>query len=100
MRLPVVWSSAAQDEFVVLLEYLEKIYGTDSALKLLNQTEKVITQIELYPKLYPISTARGFHKAIINKQISLIYRIKKTKIELLHFWDNRQNPDKMKALLK
>lgn len=100
MRLPVIWSSAAEDEFVVLLEYLEKIYGTDSALKLLNQTEKVISQIELYPKLYPTSNTRGVHKAIINKQISLIYRIKKDKIELLHFWDNRQDPGKMETLLK
>jgi hypothetical protein len=30
------------------------------------------------------------------KQVSIYYRIKKSEIELLAFWDNRKTPKKLK----
>lgn len=37
--------------------------------------------------------------ANINKIISLIYREKGNQIELLYFWNNKQNPSKLKNFI-
>ena len=34
----------------------------------------------------------GVRKAIITKQTSVLYKVNKTHIEILFFWDNRQEP--------
>ena len=34
----------------------------------------------------------GVRKATITKQTSVLYQVSKTHIEILFFWDNRQDP--------
>jgi hypothetical protein len=43
-----------------------------------------------------IDVKRNIHRCVVVKQVSLFYRIKSSHIELLLFWDNRQNPSKLK----
>ncbi len=40
----------------------------------------------------------NINKAPINKIISLIYREKDNCIEILYFWNNKQNPTKLKNI--
>lgn len=94
MSLPIKWSPATKDEFADLLNYVETSFGLDAALKLLDTTEKVLDGIAEHPMMFPASQkAPSIRKAIISKQTSLFYRIAANEIQLLHFWDNRRNPD-------
>ena len=100
MSRQVIWAPAAQDEFAKILEYIDENWGTGSALEILDKTESVIEQISHFPNLFPPSQKKGVRLAVINKQTSLIYRVGKNQIEILHFWDNRQNPEALSELLE
>lgn len=38
-------------------------------------------------------------QAVITEQTSLLYRVTPTQIQLLYFWDNRQDPERLLDLL-
>jgi len=49
--------------------------------------------------MYPTSMVRpGIRKAVISPQTALLYRILETQIQLLYFWDNRQDPERFESL--
>ena len=95
MSLPVIWSPEAQDDYADLLAYVEAHFGLDAALKVLDKTDLVVQQIAIYPKLFPATGDQEIRKAVISKHTSLLYIVESQQIQLLHFWDNRQDPEKM-----
>lgn len=95
MSLTIVWSPLARDEYAAILEHVDRNFGTEVALALLDQTERILDQITRYPFMHPASQKLNTRKAVISKQSSLIYRIKNERIEILHFWDNRRNTDQL-----
>lgn len=100
MSLLIKWSPVSKDEFADLLNYVETQFGLDAALKLLDKTEMVLDGISEQPELYPASDKfPAIRKAVITKQTSLLYRITGMEIQLLHFWDNRRNPDTLEFLI-
>ncbi len=100
MSLPIKWSPASKDEFADLLNYVETQFGLDAALKLLDKTEMVLEGISEQPEMYPASEKfPAIRKAVITKQTSLLYRITGVEIQLLHFCDNRRNPDTLTFLI-
>ncbi len=63
------------------------------------KTNDIIRTITTNPKAFTVSTKRkNDHKSFITKYNSLFYLVKPRKMEivLLTFWDNRQNPEKLK----
>jgi len=100
MILPVVWSPTAKEEYALLLDYVETHFGTNAALKLLDKTEDTVERIAAFPNAFPASETRpDLHKAVITEQTSLLYRVTATQIQLLYFWDNRQDPERLLDLL-
>lgn len=100
MSLPVKWSPAARDEFATLLEYFEGAFGLEAALKPLDRTEEMVTQIAASPEMYPASRKKEeIRKATVSKQTTLYYRLTTDEIQLLHFWDSRQDPVKLEIKL-
>jgi plasmid stabilization system protein ParE len=92
--LQVIWSPSAKDEFADLLAYIEFNFGTNAALKMLDKTEEMLESIAQFPLAYPASEVRpDIRKAVITAQTSLLYRIVQQEIQVLHFWDNRQNSE-------
>ncbi|MEZ4957254.1 MAG: type II toxin-antitoxin system RelE/ParE family toxin [Saprospiraceae bacterium] len=100
MSLPIAWSPASKDEYANLLQYIEANFGLDAALELLDITDQVLDNISQHPKMYPASEkAPAIRKAVLTKQTSLFYRITDHDIQLLHFWDNRRNPNTLEYLI-
>lgn len=92
MSLPVSWSPYAKDDLATVLAYVDHRFGVESALSLLNDIETTIGLVAEFPQMYPRSNNRPtIRKAVITKQTSLIYRIKRTEIQILHVWDNRRS---------
>ncbi len=99
MSWVVVWAPSAKEEFADLLGYIEAYYGTDAALIVMDKVEETVEIIRLFPNAYPSSRQQpGIRKAVITKQTSLFYRVLETQIQLLHLWDNRQNPERIEDL--
>jgi len=92
----IIWSPKAKITHYKILEYLEQNWTIKELTTFIARTEEVIGHIQQNPFLFPYSKESDAYKCIFIPQVSLFYRIKEQNIELLIFWDNRQNPAKLK----
>ena len=92
----IIWSPKAKDTYYQILEYLESNWLDREVSDFINRTEEVLSFITANPSQYIKSIKADIHKCVLVKQVSLFYRIKPGAIELLLFWDNRQDPTKLK----
>jgi plasmid stabilization system protein ParE len=97
--MKAIWSEEASLTFADIINNISNRFTEREANVFLEQTFSTIDAIENYPKLYPTISVKGLknvHKAIIHPHSTLFYEIGNNHIELLFFWDNRDNPDKLK----
>lgn len=97
--MKAIWSEEASFTFAGIINNISNKFTEREANVFLEQTFSTIDTIELYPKLYPTINVRGLknvRKAVIHPHSTLFYEIGKNHIELLFFWDNRDNPEKLK----
>lgn len=88
----IYWSELAKDTYAKLLRYLLDNYPADVAIKLDEKVENLIKRLRYFDKLCPASTiVKQYHKCVITKQNSLIYRINQDTIEIVAFIDNRSD---------
>jgi plasmid stabilization system protein ParE len=96
--MKIIWSPRARTTLLNILNYLEKEWGENSVHRFITEVTDILMHVSRNPKMF-ISTKKNkyIRKGIITKHISLYYRIKpqKKEIELLTFWDNRQDPKKL-----
>lgn len=95
MTVSVTWSPTAKRTYYQILEYLDKNWTQKELTAFITRTEEAIGSICTNPLLYPYSKESDTHKCVLVKQVSLFYRKQKSDIELLVFWDNRQDPSKL-----
>jgi len=93
----IVWSPSAQTSYFKILNYLEEHWSTNEVAAFINRTEEIINFIKNRPSLFQYSKSSNTHKCVLTKQVSLFYRINTSsdQIELLLFWDNRQDPENL-----
>jgi plasmid stabilization system protein ParE len=87
----IIWSPTAKLSYYNILEYLEDKWTQKEILAFVKRTEQVINHIYNNPSLYPYSVESDTHKSVVVTQITLFYRVKDNVIELLIFWDSRQD---------
>jgi plasmid stabilization system protein ParE len=95
MALKIKWTPQAEKGLESVLVYLEKFWSIKEILQLEENIEQVTSLIILYPELFPKSeTNQHLHKAIIDKNNYLVYRIntKMIRIEIVNFRGTKQNP--------
>ena len=73
MNYTVVWSAEAEAIYTDILTFLEEHWTEKQALRFIERTEEVIGLIEANPMMYPRSSTKGVHRAVLGKQISLYY---------------------------
>ncbi len=98
MSYNITWTKRALLSFEVNLEYLGKDWTLAVTNEFLDDVQDALQNIEDNPFLYLIhNKAKKIHKCIINKRITLYYRIyNKNEINLITFWNTTQNPAKLK----
>lgn len=95
MSKSIVGSPTARITYFRILEYLDENW-TEKELKVfIIRTEEAINHIGTNPLLYQYSKESNTHRCVIVKQVSLFYRNQSSTIELLVFWDNRQDLSKL-----
>lgn len=94
MEYAVIWSPTAQLTYFQILAYLVENWTEKELVAFINRTEIAVNHISNNSLLFPYSQESDTHKCVIVKQVSLIYRINSAVVELLVFWDNRQDPNK------
>src|ERR1700761_727458 len=91
----ISWSPRAEITYVRILEYLDEKWTIKEIEAFIVRTEEVLKHITTNPLMYPYSSLSDTHRCVVVKQVSLFYRLKSAEIEILVFWDNRQNPSKL-----
>jgi len=93
----IVWSTLARNELNNALEFYFLRNGSATySLKLLNEVEELtllLSQNEFIGRL----TRNKFTRVISMKYYVIFYEINHLNIEIVSFWDNRQEPDKRKV---
>ena len=96
MSLTVIWLPEAEITFLGILEYLEQNWTSKEINKFIDRTDEVIKFIQQNPKQYIYSKKKDAYRAVVTKHTILYYKIKPARVELLTFWDTRQDPEKLK----
>lgn len=93
----IFWTDNALQELKETYDYLETNFTIKELQKLSREIDNVTYLISLNPKLFQESDLKkNVRKAVILKYNSMYYRIKNNTIEILSFFSNRQNSDKIK----
>jgi toxin YoeB len=93
----IVWSELAVLEFTNILEfYIEHNGSVTYSSRLLLEVEE-LTQTLAQSEFIGRITENKITRVISLKHYSLFYEINFDRIEIVSFWDNRQNPVKRKV---
>lgn len=95
MAIVVKWTLQAEEGLEKVINYLEEEWTFREILKLEENVKSVIKQLQMYPDLFPKSeTYKDLHKAIIDKNNYLIYRVNSATatIEIINFRGTKQRP--------
>jgi len=98
MALVARWSKEAEDTFDEIIDYLKDNWTEKEIKYFVRKSHKIISQIENSPYQFKASRFQEILQAVITKHNSLLYFVNEEEevIELYTFWDNRQNPKKLK----
>ncbi|MDF1548237.1 MAG: type II toxin-antitoxin system RelE/ParE family toxin [Bacteroidales bacterium] len=96
--MKINWMPRAVESFFKIGDFLEETFGEKQTDKFIEQVRITIERIEKQPYMYR-STKKNklVRKGFVNKNVSMFYLVKKQKneIDLIEFWDNRQDPKKL-----
>ena len=94
----IIWNKRAETSLDKITDYIGENFSQKEEDVFLVQVLEILTAIDEFPMAYPeVKTPKRARKAVIHPHSTLFYRIEsKNKIRLLLFWDNRNNPKKIK----
>lgn len=100
MAKRVVWTQRAQEDRKQILKYwLDRNKSSIYSRRLNSLFKQVVHLISNFPQIgKPTSDANARIKVV--KDYLVIYQETDTQIYILTIWDTRQNPEKLKEILK
>ena len=94
----IIWSDSASRELKQILEYFnQRNKSSHYSLKLLNEIEyltNILSKNELIGRL----TTNKITRVIPMKVYLILYEIRQDQIQIVSFWDNRQDISKRQKL--
>ncbi|HVW14617.1 MAG TPA: type II toxin-antitoxin system RelE/ParE family toxin [Mucilaginibacter sp.] len=96
--ITINWTPEAERTFSQNLEYLAYRWNNKVVVNFIDKVDDALDAISLNPEAFPFhNTTLNIHKCIVVPQITMYYRILNDQaIDLLTFWNNYQNPEKLK----
>ncbi|RRO15251.1 type II toxin-antitoxin system RelE/ParE family toxin [Flavobacteriaceae bacterium 14752] len=91
----IIWSNLAKSQFRNILDfYIERNGSVTYSLKLLNETEDLLETLSKNEFIGRL-TSNKQTRVIPIKVYLIFYEIKEEAIEIVSFWDNRQDKEKL-----
>ena len=92
----VIWATRAENDYYDTLIYWTKRNKSNSfSNKLIAEVDKKLKVILQNPKSGLATNIQGTHKINFLKYFSIYYQVSEKYIEIVSFWDNRRNPEKL-----
>lgn len=90
----VIWSTNAREELFKILDFYTERNGSPTySLHLLDKIESWNELIERFPFIGKVSQ-NGYTRVVVVEYYLIFYNIGDKFIEVVSFWDNRQDPIK------
>ena len=97
----IVISDATRSKIEDLLEYLEIKWSDRIRKKFANKLYQAVKIIQNSPEAFPQSESnKKVHKCVITKQSTLFYKFNSKRVEIIAFFDTRQDPNKINKDIK
>ena len=98
MSRKVIISKTAEKRLNDLFKYLLENWSQKVKSDFIKKLDNKIILLKEHPEGYPESEKeKGLRKCVITKQITMFYRFNSKQINIITFFDTRQNPDKLKT---
>jgi len=99
--LQIVISPQAKQDLTNILQYLEQNWSQKSIENFLQKLEAFYSIISINPNLFGYyNRKKRIRKYALTKQNIIYYRSRKNAIEIITVFDSRQNPKKLKTIIK
>jgi plasmid stabilization system protein ParE len=93
MALKISWSKKADARFYSIISYLVDEFGDVVASSFIKKVNDVLSNILLFPEIGSVENDElNIRGLVLTRHITLFYQVRKRKIILLNFYDNRQSP--------
>ena len=93
----IIWSKTAEVDYAENIDFLLEAWYEKQVLNFIDAVDRHLNLISNNPKTFALTEYHGVRSVLIVKQIRLFYRISDNNtVELIRFWNNYQNPDKLK----
>jgi plasmid stabilization system protein ParE len=92
----IEWSYLAKIDYWKNIEYLENEWSPKEVVAFIKSVDQHLELLKSDNIYFTKTGYKDVYKLVIVKQVSLFYRIKENKIELLRFWNNYQDLSKFK----
>lgn len=96
--MKIIWTPTARRTYFKVLDYLVENWTKKEVANFVREVESLLNQITNNPEMFQASRKKkNVRKGLITKHNTLYYRIKprNKELELITFWDNRQNSGKL-----
>jgi plasmid stabilization system protein ParE len=92
----VKWTDEAKSQFAFVVDYLVENWTVVEVRHFVKATDQTIEYIKTYPKMFRRIGRRNLFEAMITPHNLMIYKIVKSEIHIITFWDMRRNPKRKK----
>lgn len=93
-KKPIVWSERANLELKGVLEFYTNRNGnTNYSFKILEKVEGLLETLRGNKYIGRLTTNKKTRVVVMDAYL-IFYEINNNQIEILSFWDNKQNPEK------
>lgn len=94
--LKIVWTPEAESRYLEILSFwIEHNQSTRYALKIISEVERIEKLMADNPHMgvKVAQTSEEIRRVLILQNFSIFYRVKKSSIEIVSFWENKRNPE-------
>ena len=93
------FSKNAESNLEFILDYLNAKFSKRVLDKFIKNLDKTVFLIQNNPEIFPLSSRNSkLRKCILSKQTTIYYKFSNEEINILSFFDTRQNPTKINAI--
>lgn len=97
MERKIIVSKVASEKLENLLSYLVQHWSIRAKNDFLKKLDKAVFLLKKQPEIFPVSEKEiWLRKCVITKQTTLYFEFDDNEVRILTFYDNRQNPEKLK----
>ena len=98
--MKIVWTSLAKKSYNKTTSYLEEYRNIDIVKDFILEVERTMKIISANPYCFQNwEYDSSFKKGFVNKNISFYYKVHFNEIVVYLFWNNYQDPEKLKSHL-